>query len=160
MPGGGEHLPASWVAEPVGVIRRGRFASPSLREQLGRGPVSMERRAEFPFVIPIFRQQGRVVPMDDDFPLPRAQRKVGHQVQTFLVSLEVAAQTEQLTFGPVIAAHRHVKCGALVEVPFEGESTDPLTFACNVDRISARLRTTFVSALREAMTELNASPAR
>jgi DNA-binding transcriptional LysR family regulator len=161
IPGGGEHLPGSWVSEQVGEIRRGLFASPVLRQKLGKGAVSIERLAEVPFIIPIFRQQGRVVPVDDDFPLPRAQRKIGHQVQTFLVGLEVAAQTEQLAFGPAIAAHRHVSSGALVEIPIEGYAvTDPLTFACNVDRVSARLRTAFVNALRTAMADLSTSAAR
>lgn len=156
LPGTGEHLPASWVSEKVGDIRRGLFASPSLRQRLGRGPVPITRLADVPFIIPIYRQQGRIVPVDDDFPLPRSQRKIGHQVQTFLVGLEVAAQTEQLTFGPAIAAHRHVSSGALVEIPIEGyDVTDPLMFACNVDRVSARLRTAFGTALRAAMKAMS-----
>ena len=161
MPGGAEHLPSSWDAEQVGEIRRGLFASPALRQKLGKGPVSIEKLSEVPFIIPIFRQNGRVVPVDDDFPLPRSQRKIGHQVQTFLVGLEVAAQTEQLAFGPAIAAHRHVSSGALVEIPIEGYTvTDPLTFACNVDRVSARLRTAFGNALRATMKELSCSAPR
>ena len=152
LPGGAEHLPPSWIAEKVGDLRRGLFASPALRARLGKGSVPLERLAEVPFIIPIFRQQGRVVPVDDDFPIPRTQRKIGHQVQTFLVGLEVAAQTEQLAFGPAIAARRHVSSGALVEIPIQGyEVTDPLTFACNVDRVSARLRTAFANALRTWM---------
>jgi DNA-binding transcriptional LysR family regulator len=158
LPGDGEHLPASWVAEQVGTLRRGLFASPALRQRLGKGAVPLERLAEVPFIIPIYRQQGRVVPVDDDFPLPRTQRKVGHQVQTFLVGLEVAAQTEQLAFGPAIAAQRHVSTGALIEIPIAGyEVTEPLTFACNVDRVSARLRTALGTALRSAMTAMTSA---
>jgi DNA-binding transcriptional LysR family regulator len=158
LPGGGEHLPASWVAEEVGTIRRGLFASPALRQRLGKGAVPLERLAEVPFILPIFRQQGRVVPVDDDFPLPRSQRRIGHQVQTFLVGLEVAAQTEQLAFGPAIAAQRHVASGALIEIPIAGYAvTDPLTFACNVDRVSARLRAAFSTGLRAAMAAMSSS---
>ena len=152
LPGGAEHLPPSWIAEPVGDLRRALFASPSLRARLGKGPVPLERLAEIPFIIPIFRQQGRVVPVDDDFPIPRTQRRIGHQVQTFLVGLEIAAQTEQLAFGPAIAAWRHLANGALVEIAIEGYAvSEPLTFACNVDRVSARLRTAFSGALRTFM---------
>lgn len=155
LPGGADHLPPSWAAEPVGELRRGLFASPTLRAALGKGPVSLEQLADVPFITPIFRQQGRVVPIDDDFPIPRSQRRVGHQVQTFLVGLEVAAQTEQLAFGPAIAAHRHVSSGALVEIPITGyEGKDTLTFACNVDRVSVRLRNAFTAALRAWMTEV------
>jgi DNA-binding transcriptional LysR family regulator len=159
IPGGGDHLPATWVSEQVGELRRGLFASPSLRRKLGSGPLPLSRLAEVPFIMPTFRQQGRVVPVDDDFPLSRTQRKIGHQVQTFLVGLEVAAQTEQFAFGAAIAAHRYLSSGALVEVPIEGYAvTEPLTFACNVDRVSARLRAAFGKALRTAMADL-ATPA-
>ena len=158
LPGGADHLPPSWVAEEVGEIRRGLFASPALCARLGKGPVPLERLAEMPFVSPIFRQQGRVVPVDDDFPIPRAQRKIGYQVQTFLVGLEVAAQTEQLAFGPVIAAHCHVSSGALIEIPIAGyDVSEPLTFACNVDRVSARLRSAFTVALRAWMRNVSAA---
>jgi DNA-binding transcriptional LysR family regulator len=154
LPGGAEHLPSGWIAEQVGELRRGLFASPLLRARLGKGPVSLSRLAEVPFVMPIFRQQGRSVPLEDDFPLPRAQRKIGHQVQTFLVGLEVAAQTEQLAFGPSIAARRHVASGALVEIPIEGyDGRYPLTFACHIDRVSARVRNSFAAALRGWMKE-------
>jgi len=159
LPGGAEHLPPSWEAERVGEIRRALLASPALRARLGRGAVSLETIAEVPFVCPVFRQHGRVVPIDDDFPLPRSQRKVGFQVQTFLVALEVAAQSEQLAFGPIIAAKRHIASGALVEVPVATSepATTPLTFAWNVDRVSARLRTAFSNALASAMRELDAT---
>lgn len=161
LPGGADHLPPSWVAENVGELRRGLFASPALRARLGKGPVPLERLADVAFILPIFRQQGRVVPVDDDFPIPRAQRKIGHQVQTFLVGLEVAAQTEQLAFGPVIAAHRHISSGALVEIAIQGyDVSEPLTFACNVDRVSARLRTAFTNALRAWMQDMSAARAR
>lgn len=156
LPGGGEHLPASWVSDHVGDLRRGLFASPALCQRLGKGAVPLERLAEVPFIIPIYRQQGRVVPLDDDFPIPRAQRKVGHQVQTFLVALELAVQTEQLAFGPAIAAQRHVASGALVEIPIEGyTATEPLALACNVDRVASRTRSSFCTALRAAMTVLS-----
>jgi DNA-binding transcriptional LysR family regulator len=153
LPGGGEHLPPSWVSEEVGKLRRGLFASPVLRQRLGKGPVPLARLAEVPFIIPIFRQQGRVVPVDDDFPIPRVQRKVGHQVQTFHVALELAAHSEQLAFGPAIAVQRYLASGELVEIPIEGyTASEPLTFGCNVDRVSARLRAAYGRALRGAMS--------
>jgi len=158
LPGGAEHLPPSWEAVAVGEVRRGLFASPVLTQKLGRGPVSLEALADLVFVCPVFRQQGRVVPVDDDFPLPRAQRKVGHQVQTFLVGLEIAARTEQVAYGPVIAAERYLSTGALREIEVDGwKVTDPLTFACNVDRVSARLRNAFTTALRVAMKDRGGS---
>ena len=151
--------PPSWVAEQVGTIRRGLFASPALRQRLGKGAVPLERLAEVPFIIPIFRQQGRVVPVDDDFPLPRSQRKVGHQVQTFLVGLEVAAQTEQLAFGPAIAAQRHVSSGALVEIPIEGYDRRPSRSRSRATSIACRRACARRSAPRyaTAMTAMSST---
>jgi DNA-binding transcriptional LysR family regulator len=152
LPGEPGHLPASWGMEVVGELRRGLFASPALAAKLPRPPVPPAALREHPFVCPVYRQQGRVVPVDDDCPMPRAQRRVGHQVQTILVALDVAAATGQLVFGPIIAAQRHLRSGALVEVPVQGwDVKEALAFACHVDRVSARQRTALVAALRAAM---------
>ncbi|MBX3188378.1 MAG: LysR family transcriptional regulator [Labilithrix sp.] len=153
LPGGTTHLPASWVAHEVGAVKKSLFGSPALEKKLGRLPLTPERLADVPFVMPTYKQQGRVVPVDDDCPLPRRQRRVGHQVQTILVGLDVAAATDQLIFGPVIAAHRHVATGVLVEIPVVGWAvSEPLSFACNVDRVSVRLQSAFDKALRAAMS--------
>jgi len=152
LPSAPGHLPASWVSETVGVLRKVLFAPPALAERLGRGPVSPAALGDVPFVLPAYRQLGRVVPVDDDCPLPRAQRRAGHEVGTILVALEVAAATEQLVFGPQLSGRRHVEAGTLVEVPVEGwDVSEPLVFACHVDRLSARQRSLFTAALRAAM---------
>jgi DNA-binding transcriptional LysR family regulator len=157
LPGRPEHLPPSWVAETFGEIRKGVFASPPTRERLGRAPVAPDALGEVPFVTPVFKQQGRIVPVDDDCPLPRHKRRIGHQVQTIGVALEIAAQTNQLVFGPLLAAQRHLRAGSLVEVPVAGWNLrEPLTFACHADRVSARLRSALLAALRAAMRTLPA----
>jgi DNA-binding transcriptional LysR family regulator len=149
LPGDRSHLPPSWQTEVVGEIRKSVFASPAVVARLGRGPVAPAALAEIPFVCPVYRQNGRVVPVDDDCPMPRAQRRVGHQVQTFFVALEVAAATGQLAFGPCLAAERHVSTGALEEIDVQGwDVREPLAFACHVDRVSAKQRTALSAALR------------
>jgi DNA-binding transcriptional LysR family regulator len=152
LPGEPGHLPPSWGMETVGELRKVLFASPALAAKLGRGPVPVASLAEHPFVCPVYRQFGRIVPVDDDCPLPRAQRRVGHQVQTIGVALDVAAATNQLVFGPTIAAQRHLKGGTLVEIAVQGwDVREALAFACHVDRVSARQRTALGNALRVAM---------
>src|SRR5262249_24112004 len=149
----------SWGVEIVGELRKVLFASPALVAKLPRPPVPVSALREFPFVCPVYRQQGRVVPVDDDCPLPRAQRRVGHQVQTIVVALEVAAATSQLVFGPTIAAQRHVRSGALIEVPVQGwDVKESLQFACHVDRVSARQRAAIAGALRTSMKTASAKP--
>lgn len=146
------HLAASWEAEELGEVRKALFGSPDLVSSLGTGPVTPDALVEIPFVCPVFRREGRIIPIADDCPLPQSRRRVGHEVMTFGVGLEVAAATNQLVFGPAIAARRHVQTGALVEIPVEGwDVRDALTFAYHVDRVSAKLRTSFAAALRAAM---------
>lgn len=149
LPGEPSHLAPSWEAERVGEIRKALFGAPELAEQLGPPPVSPEALVDVPFVSPVYRREGRFVPSVDDCPLPQSRRRIGHQVQTVLVGLEIAASTNQLVFGPAVAAQRHIRTGDLVEIPVEGwDVRDPLTFAYHVDRVSARLRGAFAAALR------------
>jgi DNA-binding transcriptional LysR family regulator len=146
------HLAPSWEAEEVGEVRKALFGTPELASSLGPGPVSPDALVEVPFICPVFRREGRIVPIADDCPLPQSRRRVGHEVMTILVGLDVAAATNQLVFGPVVAARRHLQMSALVEIPVRGwDVRDPLTFAYHVDRVSAKLRSTFAAALRRAM---------
>lgn len=151
LPGDQTHLPTSWATEVVGELRKVLFATPQLAAKLGKA-VTPASLAEVAFVTPVYRQNGRVVPVDDDCPLPRAMRRVGHQVQTIGVALEIAAATHQLVFGPILAAQRQLKAGALVEVTVQGwDVREPLAFSCHVDRVSAKQRSALTSALRSAM---------
>jgi DNA-binding transcriptional LysR family regulator len=163
LPGSGAHLPPSWEAEPIGELRKGIFAAPAVAARLGRPPIPPSALADVPFVMPVYKTQGRIVPVDDDCPIPRTMRRLGHQVQTILVALEVAASSDQIVFGPVVAAHRHVKAGVLVEVPVQGWSVcEDLAFACHVDRVSARLRAALSASLRATMAAVygDAAPGR
>lgn len=152
LPGETTHLPPSWEATPVGELRKALFGTPALAKRLGKGAVRPEALEDVPFVCPIYRREGRVVPVEDDCPLPRARRHVGHQVATIMVALEVAAACDQLVFGPRVAAAHHLRSGALVEIPVAGwDVREPLSFACHVDRISAKARASLTRALGAAM---------
>src|SRR5438445_695627 len=83
---------------------------------------------------PVYTMNGQLVPVEDGCPLPRGRRRIGNEVQTIGLGLELAARTQQLIFGPVIAARSHVLEGSLVEVPVAGWSTrtvDTLYVFCN-----------------------------
>ncbi len=156
IPGDATKLPSTWSEDNVGELRKGLFGPPALLHRIGRLPATPETIADIPFVMPVYRRDGRIVPVDDDCPLPRTSRRVGHSVQTIAVGLEVAAQTGQLVYGPVVSAHRQVVAGALVEIPVLGwDVRESLWLACHVDRVSARLRTGILAALRSWMNAIS-----
>lgn len=147
-------LPASWSSVGVGQLRQGLFASPALARRLGPQPLSVERLGGVPFISPVYFADGQLVPVDDDCPLTRSERLVGHQVFTIVLALELAARTEQLVFGPLIAASRHLASGGLVEVRVEGWKVEgPLYLACNGDRVLARVRNGVAEIVREALRD-------
>jgi hypothetical protein len=136
-------------------MRKGLFASRALAKTLGPEPIPVERLRGIPFVMPLGNVQGQLIPADDECPLTASERTAGHEVQTFGVALEVAARSEQLVFGPVLAARRHLMEGTLVEIRVKGWNVShPLHLACNGDRVMAPVQRAIVSALKTALEEL------
>lgn len=155
LPSGTERLPAAWSAEAVGDIRKGLFGTPAMAKRLGAA-VTADRLAKIPFVCPIYNTEGKFVAVDDDCPLSHADRQLGHEAQTIGLALELAARTDQLVFGPAIAARRYVTAGALQEIRVSGWNvSEPLYVACNGDRVLARVQNAIVKALREALSDLD-----
>jgi DNA-binding transcriptional LysR family regulator len=145
---GEEQMPASWVVTRVGQVRKTLFAAPTLARRLGARP-SLASLRSVPFVCPIYNSGGQFMPGDDGCPLARSERIVGHEAATLGVALEIAAASEQLVFGPVVAARQLVDAGKLVEVKVPGwHLTDSLYLHANADIVLARVQKTLVSALR------------
>jgi DNA-binding transcriptional LysR family regulator len=147
-------LPVGWDAQQVGEIEGGLFASPALAAKLhGGGPIAAETLEDVPFVMPIYFRDGHLTELDDGCPLPRTRRRAGHQVQTILIGLEVAATSDQLVFGPAIVAERFLREGSLVRIDVIGwDVRDPLTLACHGERVSAKTQAVLVRALRRAIS--------
>jgi DNA-binding transcriptional LysR family regulator len=146
-----DRMPTTWVSVKVGELRSGLFATPDMARRLGPFPVSVQKLRAVPFIAPISNTEGRYFAANDDCPLPVSERKKGHSAQSVGNALELAAGTHQLVFGPVVAAHRFVTTGSLVEVPVRGWSVkDALYISCNVDRMMAKVQTAVVKAMREA----------
>ena len=147
-----DRLPPKWASVSVGNVRRALYASPSLARRLGPAPVSPEALRAVAFVCPVYYADGHVVPADDDCPLPRSERRVGHQALAVGLALELASRTEQLVFGPTIAARPYVASGQLEEVTVDGwDVRSPLHVACNGDRVLARVQTAVVEGVRSAL---------
>jgi hypothetical protein len=158
LPGTGERLPATWVTHRVGDVRKGLFAPPSIAKELGPQPVSEERLAGLPFVGHIFNASGSFVSVDDDCPLPRSARTIGHEAQTFGLGLELAVRAKQLVFGPVLGARGHVARGELVEVSVKGwDVREPLHIACEGGRVLAKVQAAISRAVTEALRELGSA---
>jgi len=153
---GRERLPEAWISQSVGELTKGLFAPPALAKRLKPFPAPVERIAECSFVMPVYFANGQLAPGDDDCPLRVADRRIGHEVGTVGLALEMAARTEQLVFGPSIAAREHVMQGRLVPVPVEGWNiSEALHIACHADRVLAPVQQTIVRALRSAVEALS-----
>lgn len=147
-------LPAGWSAEVVGEVESGLFATPALAKRLragANGPLSEQALDGVPFVVPLHFREGQFTSVEDGCPLPRSRRRIGHQVQTIAVALEIAKVSEQLVFGPLPIAERYVRDGDLERVEIEGWDTrDALTLVCHGERVSAKTQAALVTALRSA----------
>lgn len=152
---GEEKLPETWVSTKAGTIRRAAFASPELARKLGHLPTK-EKLLAHPWVLPVYSTGGggQFLPGDDGCPIPREDRIMGHEAATVGVGLELAAATNQLVFGPTIAAGTLVLAGRLVEIKVPGwKLTDTLYLHTNADRVLARVQKAIVEALQRAARE-------
>ncbi len=149
---GSAGLSDAWLSESVGELRKGLFASPRLAQRLRPFPVPPERLSALPFVSPIVLVNGQTVPATDDCPLGRGERRLGHEAESFGLALDLAAHTDQLAFGPVIASRGLVARGMLEEVPVVGWSvSDPLQVACHRDHALASVQKSVVRAVARVL---------
>ncbi len=147
-------LPATWHSVAVGEIHKAVLARPELARELGPPPVKPERLLPIPFITPVYMVNGQFVEVDDDCPLSFSERRQGHKVQTIMVALEMATHIDQLVFGPIAAARRYINDGRLVEIPVKGwRLSEPLTVACNPERLLAQEHRLIVAALRQALRD-------
>jgi DNA-binding transcriptional LysR family regulator len=151
-----DRLPGAWASTRVGDVRKALFANPVLAKKLGPQPVPAERLHEVPFICPIYHRDGQFMAVDDDCPIGPSDRKIGHQAQTIGLALELACITDQLVFGPFIAARRFVQIGALTEITVEGWSVnEPLYVICNGDRVLSRVEKCIVKALKASLRDFD-----
>jgi DNA-binding transcriptional LysR family regulator len=128
-------FPDSWHAEQVGALESGLFASTALAKKLG--PVTVDAVGRLPFISPVTFTDGHWEPMDDDCPLPVGERIAGHEAPTISLALAIAAQTDQVVFGPRLSARDAVAAGQLVELAVPGWHVARPTFlAVDVDRVT------------------------
>ena len=129
------------------MLFRSFFVSPRLAAKLG---VSTTREAlrGIPFVTAVYHSHGQFLPGDDGCPIARAERISGHEVPTVAIAIELAAATDQVAYGPEIAAREVVRSGRLVEIAVRGcERSVDAYLHVNGDRVLARTQAKIVTAL-------------
>jgi DNA-binding transcriptional LysR family regulator len=148
-PGGIQNRPASWTSERVGEIRSGLLGRPSYVNRLGPLPLTVDRVRALRFIVPPTTGGERFVAVNDDCPLSRAERIIGHEAQMVGTALELARTTDHVVYGPLLAARRFLESGSLVEIPVVGwDVREPLCILCNGDRVLARAHAVVVCAVQ------------
>jgi DNA-binding transcriptional LysR family regulator len=156
-PGGIDNRPAAWTTDGVGALRLALFARPAFAERIGPMPLTSERVRALPFIGAAKMGGERFVALYDDCPLAPEERWIAHEAQTINAGLEFASRSDNVVFGPHIAAKRYLASGAIVELPVTGwDVREPLHVLCNGDRVLSRVRSAVVQAAQE-ITEGRAS---
>lgn len=142
----------SWESWPIGRVSKALFVSPATAERLGPPPISVDRLAGLQFVSPVYLTDTGYLPVDDDCPVSRRERIVGHETMTLNLALALVARTDQVVFGPVLGAIDFLRAGTLVKLDVEGWSlTDDLHLACNIDRVTTAEQRCLAGALERAL---------
>ena len=150
-----QHWPASWVQSTVGLLRLALFGSPATAQRLGGGRVRPERLRQETFIGPLYSHGGELLPGNDGCPLAAGARIFGHRTQTFTMALSLAETTDQLAFGPAIAAVTQLERGSLVEIPVDGWNVrEPFYLQCHQERVSAPVQRTLLATLRKTLRKL------
>jgi DNA-binding transcriptional LysR family regulator len=152
---GSANLPPTWHRATAGELSFGLFARPGLARSLGPQPVAVEQVAAVPFIVPVYSVNGRFVEADDDCPLSFSERHLGHKVQTIRVALELAARIDQLVYGPVVAAHRELTDGRLVEVSVRGwRQSANIMLSCNPDKVRIDEHVAILTSVKKTLSQL------
>jgi DNA-binding transcriptional LysR family regulator len=153
-------FPNAWTVTQVGELREGLLARPQLAAHLGPAPLALARLREVRFIGPVAAENGRLVPSSDNCPLPASERRIGCQAQTMHLALKLAACSDQVVFGPLLAARTELEAGHLVEIPVDGwDVRRPLFVLCNADVVLASELKGIVVALQEALRQHSAGDA-
>ena len=151
---GRERFPERWVETELGELRSALFVAPSLAAKLGGGPISQGALTDIPFISPIYVVNGQAVPVEDRCPMSRGRRRLGQEVETIGVALDLAAGGQQVVFGPAIAARTHVENGRLVELAVREWKDNPVEITylyCDGDYMLARIQRIIVERCTTAL---------
>jgi hypothetical protein len=129
--------------------------APATAAKLGPPPIPAARLTDIPFVSPIYLTDTGFLPVDDDCPISRRDRVVGHEATTLGLALAMAARSDQAVFGPVLGALDFLRAGTLVKLEVEAWSlTEDVHLAYNTARITSFEQRGIVAALERGLDEI------
>ncbi len=136
---GDRHLGELYTHDPLGTAESCLFARPSLAQKLGEQPIAQEALLGVPFVMPLLLQDTRVAGGKDLCPFPFEQRTAGHAAATFGAALELATHSDNLVFGPRVAARGRLARRELVEIEVQGWAVRwQIHLACHTTRVTQK----------------------
>jgi DNA-binding transcriptional LysR family regulator len=151
-PGGIQSRPAAWTSDRTTALRLALFARPSFASRVGPLPLTVDRVRALPFVGPTRTGGDRFVTVSDDCPLSTEERWIAHEAQSIGVALEFASRSDNVVFGPRLAAKRMVEGGWLVELPVVGwDVREPVYVVCNGDRVLSRVQVAVIQAVHDVL---------
>jgi DNA-binding transcriptional LysR family regulator len=151
--GGVASAPSTWTSTLIGTLRFALFGSPATAKALGPAKITVDVVRKLSFVCPMSHVGDQLVAIGDNCPLPTTERHAGHEAHTIAIALELAAETPNVVFGPVVAARRLVEIGNVVEIPVDGwDVHEPVFILCNGDRVKASVQRAIVASTRERLS--------
>lgn len=146
---GSVDLPKVWDSIPVATLKFGLFATPAVKRALGK-KVTVDAIKAIPFVCPILPANGEMLPGDDGCPIPRSERNIGHETTTIQCALDLAARTDQMAFGPVVAGASWLANGVLELIDVPGWRVEERLFLhSHSELVTSALRKKIAQALAE-----------
>lgn len=143
-----------YTHERLGEVESCLFARPPLARRLGPQPIVAQSLCGVPFVMPLLLQDSGITGGRDLCPLPFEARTHGHAATTFDAALALAARSDQLVFGPRVAARGELARGELVEIAVEGWDVRWAVYlACHATRVQAKTARALTATLSAWLEE-------
>lgn len=146
---------ASWETCVAGELEKALFCAPATAASLGAGPFDRARLAELPIISPVYLTDGGFLPIEDDCPITRRDRTVGHETTTFAMGLALAARSNQLVYGPVIGALPFLDAGAVIKLEIgDLVARDTVYLSYNTERITRAEQKMMVSVIEAGLAAI------
>lgn len=145
--------PKSWDITSLGQMSWGLFSR--TKHPVGETPV-IDEVLQYPFVIPTYWQGDEYHAGDDLFPIPWTKRIKGHEASTAFSALQLASQSNHLSYVPKIIAQSFVSHQAVQEVKvaeLEIVQRD-LYLMTRIDQVGNKEKRAFAKAVTQTLRAL------
>lgn len=130
--------PQTWSAVEVGVMTWNLYAG---RNHPLKGTVSKEELLKFPFTRSAYWNGRAIAQAGDNFPIPRSERIIGHEMQTALTAIEIVQHSDNLALIPNIIARKYEDAGLIQSLKVRGMdlAESKIYLSVRSDKISQKL---------------------